>query len=188
MEKTRQAKGSVFLDRDGVINVPPQKKRYITSAEEFRFLPGALSALRSLNRTPFKIIIVSNQAGVGRGIFSQKKLEAITRQMRQKIRQAGGRLDAVYYCTHRPSAHCGCRKPRLGLIRKAQRRFPMNLARSYVIGDSEKEVRLGKKAGTRTILVLTGKQTKTTARSIRPKPDKVAKNLLEAIRWIRKQT
>jgi len=178
---------AIFLDRDGVINVPPGRKRYITRPEEFRFLPGSLRAIAALSRGSRKLIVISNQAGVERRIFSRKALEAITRKMRSGITAAGGRLDAIYYCRHRPNAGCGCRKPNIGLIRRAQQRFPIALTRSFFVGDSAKDIRLGQKLGIRTVLVLTGEQTRASAQRQKLMPEKIVKNLSQAARWIQNQ-
>ena len=178
---------AIFLDRDGVINASPAQKGYITRWEEFRFLPGVLTALKSLKETGRKAIVVSNQAGVGRGIYPASQLKEITHRMLRSIRAAGGQVDAVYYCTHTPEAGCRCRKPRAGMLRKAARRFSISLEQSFVIGDNVTDIQMGKSARCRTVLVLTGVTGRNHLRRVTVKPDRVARNLREAVRWILRQ-
>ena len=179
--------GALFLDRDGVINVPPKRKRYITCWQEFRFLPGAPAALKTLRKDRRKIILVSNQAGVERGIFSTADLKEITRKMLRSLESRGGRIDAVYYCTHAPERHCRCRKPRAGLLRKAARRFSLDLRRAVVVGDNATDVEMGHSAGCRTVLVLSGMTGRRAAKKISPPPDFIARDLAGAARWILKK-
>lgn len=179
--------GAIFLDRDGVINTPPATKRYITRWEEFRFLPGALPALRQLRKTGRKIILISNQAGVERGIFPRARLQEITRKMLTAIRKHGGALHAVYYCTHIPERKCLCRKPRPGLLRKAARRFSLDLKQSILVGDNATDIETGRAAGCRTVLVLSGVTARKNVHRLNPKPDFVARDLPAAARWIAKQ-
>ena len=179
--------GALFLDRDGVINVPPRRKLYITRPEKFRFLPGVPAALKKLRSGRRKIILVSNQAGVGRKLFSQADLAEITRKMLRAIKSHGGRIDAVYYCTHTPQRHCRCRKPRAGLLRKAARRFSLDLSRSVVVGDNATDIEMGRSAGCRTVLVLTGMTSRQAAKKISPPPDFITRDLAGAARWILKK-
>ena len=180
---THQRQGAFFLDRDGVINATPEN-RYVTCWAEFRFLPGTLQALRLLNRDGRKVIVLSNQAGVGRGIMPRSQLNLITRRMLAAIRQAGGRVDAVYYCTHTPDNGCACRKPRPGLLRRACRKLRIDPKRSFVVGDNATDVAMGRAAGCRTVLVLSGISTHGEARRMPVKPDRIVRNLPQAARWI----
>lgn len=179
--------GAFFLDRDGVINFPPDPKRYVTRWEEFRFLPGAFPALKKLKACRRKIIVVSNQAGVERGLFSRKRLAEITRKMLHAVQSRGGRIDAVYYCTHTPERRCRCRKPRAGLLRKAARRFSLDLEKSVIVGDNAIDIEMGQAAGCRTVLVLTGVTGRNAAKRISPPPDSIARDLRGAVRWILKK-
>ncbi len=179
--KTRRS--AIFLDRDGTINKPP-KHRYITRWEEFEFIPGALRALRRLNARKQLVIIISNQSGVARGILSRTTLEKTTRKMLKSIRQSGGRVHAVYYCTHHPDNSCACRKPHIGMLKKAARRFSIDLKRSFVVGDTEADVLMARSAGCRKVLVLTGRRTRQTARQLLVPPDRIVKDLEQAVRWI----
>ena len=179
--------GAVFLDRDGVINTPPVKKRYITCWEEFRFLPGALAALKKLRKTGRKIILVSNQAGVGRGVFPNAELRKITRNMLAAVRKRGGVIHAAYHCTHVPERRCLCRKPKPGMLRKAARRFSFDLGRSVLVGDNATDIETGRAAGCRTVLVLSGVTARKEARRFQHAPDFVARDLSTAARWIAQQ-
>ena len=178
--------GAVFLDRDGVVNCPPPK-RYVTSWEEFQFLPGALAALKRMKEAGLKTFILSNQAGVGRGWMSRSELMRITRNMLSEIQKAGGQIRAVHYCTHAPDRGCACRKPRLGLIRRACRQWRIDPKRSVVVGDHLTDIEMGQAAGSKTILVLTGAASPAMLRQTSLKPDHVAKDLRSAVRWILQQ-
>ena len=167
-----------------MINVSPKRRGYITRWPAFRFLPGTLSALKRLRAAGRRIIVVSNQAGVGRGLFSPTDLKEITRNMLGKVRDAGGRIDAVYYCTHTPERRCLCRKPRTGLLRKAARRFSLDLRESIVVGDNATDIEMGQSAGCRTVLVLTGVTTRSAAKKLSRPPDFIARDLAAAARWI----
>ena len=176
-------KGAVFLDRDGVINRTP-RERYITRWADFHFLPGTLAALRRLNQSGRMVVVVSNQAGVGRGIMPAARLAEITRRMLAGIRRSGGRIRAVYYCTHRPWARCSCRKPKLGLLRRAARRLRIDLARSFLVGDNATDIAMGRAAGLTTLLVLSGAGRRSAVKKPAARPDRVARNLPEAVGWI----
>ncbi len=181
--KTTKRTGAIFLDRDGVINTPPET-RYVDNWGQFQFLPDVLKTLHLLKKQGNRVIIVSNQAGVGRGIMTKRELTEITRKMLAAIREKEGRVDAVYYCTHHPDNDCRCRKPHTGLLKKAARRFPIDLKKSFFIGDSETDILTGRSAGCRTILVLTGRHTRKTAKHLVTQPDRISKNLSQAVRWI----
>ena len=177
-------RGAIFLDRDGVLNFPPIRKRYITSWEEFRFLPGVFAALRKLKSTGRKILVVSNQAGVARGLFSKSQLNGITERMLREIGAHGGRIHAVYYCTHVPERRCVCRKPKPGMALRAARRFSLNLRDSVLVGDNGTDIEMGRAAGCKTVLVLSGVTKKKEVRRLHPAPDHIAKDLAGAIAWI----
>lgn len=178
-------KGTIFLDRDGVINHPPsEERRYIQTWKEFRFIPGTLKAIRKLHQAKKRVIVVSNQAGVGKKIMTQRQLDDLTRRMQNAIKKAGGKIDAVYYCTHNPSAGCGCRKPGTGLLKKARREFGIDLASSIVIGDSPTDILMGQLAGCATVLVLSGKTHRRVALQMAHPAHYLAKDLDQAVEWI----
>ena len=174
---------AIFLDRDGVINASPEH-RYVAHWDQFHFLPGTLEALRRLNQNRQIVIVVSNQSGVGRKVLSRIHLAEITQKMLQAVRSSGGWIRAVYYCTHHPENDCACRKPRVGLLKKAARQFSIDLSRSFMVGDTETDILMAHSAGCRSVLALSGKQTRSSARHLTVAPDQIAENLLEAVRWI----
>jgi len=176
----------VFLDRDGVINKYPGDKLYVTSLRKFKFLPRAKKAIALLAKKGFKIFVASNQAGVGKGAYSRRTLDAVTAKMLADIEKAGGRIDQVYYCTHLPEAGCLCRKPKPGLLKKAARRFKFNLKNVYFIGDTTRDIFTARAAGCKSILVLTGKEKLANQKSWETKPDLVFKDLLAAAKFLTK--
>jgi len=142
---------AIFLDRDGIIN---QRivGGYVTEWSEFRFLHGALSGLVGLAARPEAIIVVSNQAGVGKGIIAVNALAEITSRFVSKVQHAGGRIDAVYYCPHTPADECGCRKPKPGLLLEAQRDWGIEFGTSVLLGDSGTDMEAGRAAGCEVML------------------------------------
>ncbi len=177
----------VFLDRDGVINKYPGDKLYVTSLKKFRFLSGVKKAIALLSRAGFKIFVVSNQAGVGRGVYSQKTLNAITAKMLSDVERVNGRITKVYYCTHRKDAGCGCRKPKPGMLKKAAREFKFSLKNAYFIGDTIRDVFTAKNAGCKPILVLSGKEKikdKKSRAGLNLPYYRIFKDLKEAARFL----
>jgi D-glycero-D-manno-heptose 1,7-bisphosphate phosphatase len=144
------------LDRDGVIN-ENLPGAYVDRWEAFRFLPGAVEAIVQLSRAGWPVVVVTNQAGIGRGYMTEAALEEIHTQMVAAIEARGGRVDAVLYCPHTPDSDCECRKPRPGLFRRAAAQLDLDLARSVIVGDHVTDVQAGLAAGCRPILVLTGR-------------------------------
>jgi histidinol-phosphate phosphatase family protein len=178
---------AIFLDRDGVINRYPGDTKYVRSWKEFRFLPGAKQAIAKLNKAGFEIFIVSNQAGVGKGIFSQKKLNLITKNMLAEIEKSHGKIKRILYCTHRPEENCPCRKPRAGLIVIAKNNYPVKLKESFFIGDTIRDVHTAKVAGCKSILVLSGKEKQANHKNWEIQPDFVFADLWEAAEFILRQ-
>ncbi len=176
-------KKTVFLDRDGVIN-RNKTNTYVDSWSKVRFLPRALKALRLLKKKGYRVVVVSNQAGVAKGFYSMRDLREITRRIRKRIQQHGGRLDAVYYCPHRDEDRCRCRKPKTELFRKAKERFKVRFRETYLVGDSMADIAAGKKLRCKTILVLSGREKRSRKAEWVVKPDAVKKDLLNAVRWI----
>ncbi len=174
----------VFLDRDGVINKYPGDRLYVTSLRKFKFLPSAKKAIVLLRKNGFKIFVASNQAGVGKGTYAQKTLDAITAKMLLDIKKAGGMIDKVYYCTHRKEAGCSCRKPKPGLLKKAAREFKFNLKSAYFIGDTIRDVLTARAAGCKSILVLTGEEKLVNQSNWEAKPDFVFQDLLEVAKFL----
>jgi len=175
----------VFLDRDGVIN--EDSDAYVKSWDEFHFIPGSLEALRLLRENGYRVIVITNQSAVGRGLITMKNLMNMHIKMRWEIRKAGGNILDVFFCPHRPDEKCDCRKPEPGLIFQAQDEYGMNLPKTVMVGDNSKDVLVGKNAGVgRTILVMTGSGAKAQNELVRKgtPPDYVADDLLDAAKWI----
>ncbi len=173
---------AVFLDRDGVIN--RDRRDYVRSWEEFEFLPGALDAFRLLATGPHRIIVVSNQSAIGRGLVSREAVDEIHARMIEAVRTGGGRIDAVYYCPHRPEDDCSCRKPRPGLLLRAARDLDLDLEGSWLIGDDLRDLESAVAAGVRPVLVRTGhgKQLPEEALARAPYRFEVFEDLFEAVR------
>lgn len=142
---------AVFLDRDGVIN-----RRivggYVTTWTEFEFLPGAIDGIVRLSAHSDPIIVVSNQAGVGKGLVTVRDLADITRRFVGAIEARGGRIDAVYYCPHTPADDCECRKPRPGILLEARRDWDLDLPTCVLLGDSESDAAAGRAVGCDVLL------------------------------------
>jgi D-glycero-D-manno-heptose 1,7-bisphosphate phosphatase len=147
---------AVFVDRDGVIC--RNRDDHVKSWEEFVFLPGAIGALVRLARCELRIVVVTNQAAIHRGIVSSEIVEDIHRRMVARVLAAGGRVDCVIYCPHRPDEGCRCRKPQPGMLLDAARKLDLNLAESYLIGDAETDILAAQAAGCgHRYLVLSGR-------------------------------
>lgn len=146
---------AVFIDRDGVIC--RNCKDHVKSWEEFVFLPGARDALVRLSRSDFLVIVITNQAIINRGIVSVEVVEDIHRRMVQEVEAAGGWIDRVLYCPHRPDENCGCRKPQPGLLLLAAQEMGIDLSASWLIGDAWSDMVAARRAGCGRYLVLTGR-------------------------------
>lgn len=147
---------AIFLDRDGVICV--NRAEYIRSLEEVEFIPGSLDALARLASTRFTIVIVSNQAGVGRGLIPSPMADAIQRLVEERVRAAGGRIDGSYLCFHAPWDNCVCRKPKPGLLLRAADELNLDIGMSFMAGDALSDVQAGRAAGVlNSVLLLSGR-------------------------------
>jgi D-glycero-D-manno-heptose 1,7-bisphosphate phosphatase len=151
---------AVFLDRDGTVN---EEVDFLTSPRDLRLIPRSAEAIRRANDLDLRVIIVTNQSGVARGLFTEAELLEVHRILAGRLADEGARVDGIYYCPHHPSEgtgaylkECDCRKPNTGMIERAAREFRIDPARSYVIGDRTVDVGMAKNAGARAILVLTG--------------------------------
>lgn len=167
---------AVFLDRDGVIN---EQVHYLSSPDDFRFLPRAVEALKKLSESEYKIVVISNQSGVARGLFTRETLEKITDKMLYGLEKEGVRVDGVFYCTHHPDEKCGCRKPETGLIDEASKELGIEADGSYFIGDMTTDIACGRNAGLKTILVETGNAGRDKRTD--SKPDYKADDLYDAV-------
>ena len=138
---------AVILDRDGVLNRRAPRGQYIRHVGEFEWLPGSLDALRAFREAGYRVIVASNQAGVARGQVTAQSLDDIHNKMRAEAAQAGGVIDAIYFCPHDWDAGCECRKPRPGLLFQAQRDFSLDLTRTCFLGDDERDLQAAEAAG-----------------------------------------
>ena len=151
----------IVLDRDGVINV--DSEQFIKSPDEWKPIPGSLEAIARLNESGWRVVVASNQSGVGRGLFDMDTLNAINEKMTKAIGQAGGRLDAIFFCPHSADSTCDCRKPRPGMFVQSAGRFNVDMRGVPVVGDSLRDLQAGVAVGCQPYLVLTGKGAKTQA-------------------------
>ena len=146
-EKFLRRRPAVILDRDGVLNQRPRPAEYITDWRQWQWLDGALESLRWLHEAGYQVVVASNQAGVARGIVSSDALLRLDRRMKEEAREAGGAIDASYYCPHGWDAGCQCRKPLPGLLLQAQRDLHLDLSRTWFIGDDACDQAAAKAAG-----------------------------------------
>jgi D-glycero-D-manno-heptose 1,7-bisphosphate phosphatase len=182
---------AVFLDRDGTIC---EEVGYVNHVDRIQLFPWAAEAIRKLNQAGLPVIVVTNQSGVGQGLFSEDLVKQANVRIAMELASKDARLEAFYYCPHHPTAkieayrkNCRCRKPATGMMEEAARRFELDLKSSYVVGDSFRDVQLAFNSGAKSILVLTGygKGEYEYHRKDWPRmPDLVARNLLDAVEKI----
>jgi D-glycero-D-manno-heptose 1,7-bisphosphate phosphatase len=182
---------AVFIDRDGTIS---EEVGYINHASRFRLFPYSAAALQQLHENGYLAIVITNQAGVARGYFSEDMVENIHRRMTDELKASGATLDAIYYCAHHPLVgeppyrlDCDCRKPKPGLLLRAAREFDIDLSQSWMVGDRYSDIELGANAGVRSALVLSGYgrgEWEHQRDDWTIQPDLVAQDLLEAVRLI----
>jgi D-glycero-D-manno-heptose 1,7-bisphosphate phosphatase len=167
---------AVFLDRDGVVNrhIPGE---YVTRWAEFEILPGVPTALRRLRRAGFRLVIVSNQAAVPKGLLKRDELIRITDISLKKFGDAGADVDGAFFCLHHPNEDCSCRKPKPGLLRVAAHFFPTDFSKSFLIGDSIGDILAGAAMACRTIYLAAKPDASVPATH-------QARSLSEAVRWI----
>jgi len=185
---------AVFIDRDGTIS---EEVGYINHPSRFRVFPYAAAAIKHLNDHGWLAIVVTNQAGVARGYFSEDMIQTVHAGMKKELENGGARLDAVYYCAHHPSVgeplyrlDCDCRKPKPGLISRAVRDFDIDVAGSWMVGDRYSDVELARNAGVKSMFVLSGYgrgEWEHQRSSWTERPNLVAEDLLEAVRVIAAQ-
>lgn len=174
---------AVFLDRDGTLN---EEVQYLSRPEEVKLLPGAAEALRLLKEHGFERIIVSNQSGVARDYFSEKEVAEVHARLLALLADEKSGVEGIYHCSHGPEEGCACRKPKGGLVKRAEREHHLDLSRSYVVGDKVSDVALARNLGLKAVLVLTGygKKALQELRESGVVPDHVAEDLCEAAHWI----
>ena len=184
-------KRAVFIDRDGTIS---EEVGYINHPSRFRVFQYAAAAIKHLNNNDWLAIVVTNQAGVARGYFSEDMIQTVHAEMTKELERGGARLDGIYYCAHHPSVgeppyrfDCDCRKPKPGLISRAARDLDIDLAGSWMVGDRYSDVELARNAGVKSMFVLSGYgrgEWDNQRASWTEQPDLVAENLLEAVQLI----
>ncbi|CAH2030686.1 D-glycero-beta-D-manno-heptose 1,7-bisphosphate 7-phosphatase [Trichlorobacter ammonificans] len=178
-------KRAVFLDRDGTLNI---EKEYLFRIEEFEFVPGAVEAIRLLNRAGLLVVVVTNQSGIARGYYSEADLQRLHRHVDALLTAEGARVDAWYHCPHHPDGRepyrrqCDCRKPLPGMLWLAAREHGIDLATSWMVGDKAADVVAGLAAGCRPLLVLTGYGAQE--RELVPGDVPCCTDILEAVRLI----
>ena len=149
----------IILDRDGVIN--KDSDLYIKSPEEWMPIPGSLEAIARLNQWGWRVVVCTNQSGIGRGLFGMDTLNAIHDKMIKAAAHAGGSIDAVFFCPHTNADACDCRKPKAGMLKEIGARYNLDLEGVPVVGDSLRDLQAAVAVGARPMLVLTGKGKKT---------------------------
>jgi D-glycero-D-manno-heptose 1,7-bisphosphate phosphatase len=168
---------AVFIDRDGTLI---EEVNFLHRVEELQFFSFTDEAIRLLKENGFLVVMVTNQSGIGRGIYTEDEMHAIHARIQTDLTE---KLDAIYFCPHLPNDGCLCRKPGLGMIEAALADLPIDMENSWMIGDKNLDVELGLNAGIKPIMVMTGYGKKHFPKLKRP-PFAVAENLLEAVKII----
>lgn len=175
----------VFLDRDGVINVD---KGYTHKIVDFELTPMAIEGLQKISSLGYKMLIITNQSGIGRGIYGEEDFWRFQNHLVKTLAEGGVILDGIYYCPHRPEDACGCRKPETGMIRQARNDFEVSLSESFLIGDSPTDIVCGKSGGLQTIFLSDSDNKKAALESNNIQAHYYAANLLDAAIIIEKLT
>jgi len=180
-ELRAKSRPAVFLDRDGVINVFPGPGEFVKSWAEFRFMPGVAAQLRRLREAGFALVLITNQSGVGRGLMSLDDLHHIHQMMQKEL--GADSVDAIYFCSHHPDDGCDCRKPSPRMIQDACREHGLDPKQSFVIGDSGRDIEMGRAAGCTTILC---RENLPVREQMKPqyRPDQMFATLAGAVDWI----
>ena len=168
----------VILDRDGVINV--DSDHFIKTPAEWKPIPGSIEAIARLNQNGYRVVVATNQSGIGRGLFDMATLHAIKDKMMGLVFRASGRIDAIFFCPCTAEQHCHCRKPDTGMFEDIAARYQMGLSGVPCIGDSQRDLEAGAKAGCAPVLVLTGKGRKTRDKGEMPPGTRVFADLSAA--------
>jgi len=170
----------VFLDRDGTIN---REMDYLSRVDQLEVLPGAPAAMKALRAAGFKLVVVTNQSGVARGYFSLAQLARIHRELKRRLARAGARWDALYFSPHHAHSKHPMRKPGIGMLKKARKRFGLDFKSSYFVGDTTTDMKTARNAGCVAVLVRTGKGGRD-GKHAGAAPDKTCRDLAAAARWI----
>ncbi len=169
---------AIFLDRDGVLNEDPG---YVHKLEDFKFIEGSVEGLKLLSG--FKLFIVTNQSGIGRGYYTKEDFEKFNGHLVSELAKNGIKIEKTYCCPHHPDDKCDCRKPNGKFLEQAKEEFNIDLEKSYMVGDHPNDIEFGDKKGCKTVFVLTG-HGKKHKQDLHVKPDHEAENLFEAAKWI----
>ncbi len=172
----------VILDRDGVINF--DSDQFIKTPQEWLPIPNSLEAIARLTQAGYRVVIASNQSGVGRGLYDMATLNTIHAKMHKMTLQAGGRIDAIFFCPHAADSGCGCRKPQPGLFQEIAARFHVDLKEVPAIGDALRDIEVALKVGARPMLVKTGKGSRTLEGGGLPDAIPIYEDLMEAAQAI----
>jgi len=173
----------IFLDRDGVINQDSDK--FVKNIDEFNLIPGSVDAIANLSQAGFKVVVCTNQSGLGRGLFTMEDLNEMHEWLHQSVEQAGGTIDVIMFCPHTPEDNCACRKPKPGMILDICERFNLeDLSSVIMIGDSIRDLQAIANVGGIPILVKTGNGKKTLSKEILPKGTLVFDDLLMASEYV----
>ncbi len=171
----------VFLDRDGTIN---EDVGYLDSPDGLVIIDGALEAIGLLKEAGLRVVIVTNQSGLSRGFIEEEALEAIHKRLLSLLSERGISIDGIYHCPHLPEDGCGCRKPKTGLVERALKDMGIDPDSLYVVGDKISDLELAHNIGAKAVLVLTGQGRESLAELGEDHKCQVAKDLLEAAKWI----
>lgn len=169
-------KRAVFIDRDGCI---VEDAGFVHKIEDFVLVQNAVEGLKLLKN--YRLFIITNQSGIGRGHYKLDDFLKFNNHLINTLKKHNIKIEKTYYCPHKPEDNCECRKPKTKFLKEAEKKYGIDLKKSYVIGDKKADVELGRNASCKSILVMTG-DGKKTIKEI--KPDFIAKGLLEAARWI----
>lgn len=172
----------VILDRDGVINY--DSVQFIKSPAEWKPIPGSLEAIARLNQAGYRVVVATNQSGIGRGLFDMDTLNAIHDKMHRAIQAVGGRIDAIFYCPHPADSKCACRKPKPGMFERIASCFNIELAGTPAVGDSLRDLQAAAAVGGRPLLVLTGKGQMTQAEGNLPEGTLVFSDLAATVDYL----
>ncbi len=175
---------TIFLDRDGTLN---KDTGYVRSPEEVELLPGVGSALARLKRAGARLVVVTNQSGVARGIFTMADVERVHAKLQALLQAEGVVVDAIYFCPHHPDDGCACRKPNTAMVDRAVRELGLDLSRAYVVGDQKRDIELAQRVRARSLLVMSGPASREALDKLKREglsPDHIAPSLAEAAEWI----
>lgn len=172
----------IILDRDGVVNF--DSDQFIKTPDEWKPIPGSLEAIARLNQAGYRVVLATNQSGIGRGLFDMATLNTIHDKMHKALAQAGGRIDALFFCPHTADSKCECRKPKPGMFEEISKRFNIEMNGVPAIGDSLRDLQAAAAMGAQPILVRTGKGEKTLAAGGLPEGTPVFADLAEAAQYL----